>query len=1249
MGAQTNNPDRGSIQLPLTSERAGVLLAIAALGAFGQIAQALLAREALIVFHGNELTLGALYGGLLFWIAVGSIAALRLRRDATAVVPVLLLVMTPLLALQLSVMVGARLLLDVPASQLIPLGELFTLLFAVTLPLGLLLGLAFPLACRLPLAGAGERRVASLYAADAMGALLGGAGLTWLLMLGIGLVQTLGLSMLLLALAALVAGAGGMRLRIAAIALAAGGCALVLPGVSGPLQRQLEQGRFAVLQPGLELVDALTTRHGHLAVGRRGEQISLVADGKVSESFPLPLEVRADAALLMSQANSEAPEAGAPRRVLSIGGFFSGLSAELLRYDIEALVQTTPDRRAFERVRPLLSETHERALADPRFSLVYGDARQLLSRMPGSERFDLVTLLFEEPGNAAGNRFFTQDFYRIVAEHLRPRGVFCARVAGASNYVGSTVGGYAGSVLHTLESQFREVALIPGDQLTLCAAKTIGQVSDDSQRLARRYQGIQPQEPRFPASGFASLVQADEVAYLRQRLDAASAQINTDARPITYLLNLLLWAEFSASGLVATLGKLRDLGHWPYLIPAGVFLGLWLLRALLVRTPAGRSRREAGTVALFVLGLLAMALQLTLLLAYQAKVGLLFERLALLNGLFMFGLALGALCGRRLRAAVPAMVALALILALVGGGALLLPWLLAGLDGMSAAGREIGFLLLCLGAGLLAGAGFPIGAELASGQLRERADDGAIARGGGIAQAADNLGGALGALVTATALIPILGIAQTGQVLAALTGMALVVLAMVGLRAKRADQSTSTESGSRHLAGWVLAFVVLCVYGWTQLAAHSAPAPRIHFDPDRIAALGDAQQVQEHERPFVHYSATGSDGVAVAAVSTLAVAPEIKGYAGPINLLLVIDEQARLRGLDYVGSNETPSYIDGIQGWLDSLVGRSLREESLELGELDGLSGATVTSRAALASINAASRGLSQARFARSFPPGVDAQGAALGAGLWASLLLLVGFVPVYLSRRDSLRVPFLVATAGVLGLWLNAPITEIDLINLSLGHVASPLENPQRWLLIGTILLGGLLLGQVWCGWLCPFGAVQELISRLGRVLGLRRYPDRRVDRWLRRLKFGLLAAMLVLVWASGEVRWASFDPMQWLFGGAWDRWMWALSALVLLACLFYVRFWCRYLCPLGAALALTNGLALLERLAPRLLPKRRFEHCDLGVRSAAELDCIRCSRCVCGVDTRLKRRSRGSGLGGGESSGPTTPDADQQAGEHA
>jgi polyferredoxin len=109
----------------------------------------------------------------------------------------------------------------------------------------------------------------------------------------------------------------------------------------------------------------------------------------------------------------------------------------------------------------------------------------------------------------------------------------------------------------------------------------------------------------------------------------------------------------------------------------------------------------------------------------------------------------------------------------------------------------------------------------------------------------------------------------------------------------------------------------------------------------------------------------------------------------------------------------------------------------------------------------------------------------------------------------------------------------------------------------------------------------------------------------------------MLSAVWLTQDGFWASFNPMQHAFSGRMAGWMILLLVLTLVAALFHYRFWCRYLCPFGAFLALFNKIALLRRLAPT----RRFEHCDLGVREEYDIDCIHCNRCLTGTDCRVRK----------------------------
>jgi hypothetical protein len=149
-------------------------------------------------------------------------------------------------------------------------------------------------------------------------------------------------------------------------------------------------------------------------------------------------------------------------------------------------------------------------------------------------------------------------------------------------------------------------------------------------------------------------------------------------------------------------------------------------------------------------------------------------------------------------------------------------------------------------------------------------------------------------------------------------------------------------------------------------------------------------------------------------------------------------------------------------------------------------------------------------------------------------------------------------------------------------------------------------LLGPLYCGYLCPAGAVQELLGHLGLA---RRMPPH-IDRPARFVKYAVLAALVVGSLALGSQSVLHLD----LLREAWAQQRNALGVVLLggvaAGSLLSVRFGCRYLCPTGAFLNLLGKLAPLRRL----LPEKRYAACDLGVRAFPDVDCIQCNRCRMG-----------------------------------
>jgi polyferredoxin len=107
--------------------------------------------------------------------------------------------------------------------------------------------------------------------------------------------------------------------------------------------------------------------------------------------------------------------------------------------------------------------------------------------------------------------------------------------------------------------------------------------------------------------------------------------------------------------------------------------------------------------------------------------------------------------------------------------------------------------------------------------------------------------------------------------------------------------------------------------------------------------------------------------------------------------------------------------------------------------------------------------------------------------------------------------------------------------------------------------------------------------------------------------VKYLLLLLIVVLFALTWNYAVLAADPLITFFSGLRAPWTLAAGAGVVVLAFVFRRFWCRNLCPAGAFLALLCGVQPLKRIRPPTGPAR----CDLGVRNAAELDCLCCDRC--------------------------------------
>lgn len=135
-----------------------------------------------------------------------------------------------------------------------------------------------------------------------------------------------------------------------------------------------------------------------------------------------------------------------------------------------------------------------------------------------------------------------------------------------------------------------------------------------------------------------------------------------------------------------------------------------------------------------------------------------------------------------------------------------------------------------------------------------------------------------------------------------------------------------------------------------------------------------------------------------------------------------------------------------------------------------------------------------------------------------------------------------------------------------------------SSWILMIIVFVLAVIFGPVFCGWICPFGSVQEFIGKIGKKLFGKRYNriiPLKVDKWLRYLRYVVLAIVVYLTAVTGKLIFSDVDPYYALFN-FWTGEV-AISGLIILGVtlalsLMVERPFCKYACPYGAVLGITN-----------------------------------------------------------------------------
>src|SRR3990172_9267075 len=324
--------------------------------------------------------------------------------------------------------------------------------------------------------------------------------------------------------------------------------------------------RWKTLNPHIELVASADSKYQHIDIGKQAEQYNIYLNGQYASAFPNEYEYAQIAHLVMTQHPS-------PKHVLLIGSGLGGLISEMLRHPIESLDYVELDQCLLQISDKYLSPSDRQALSDSRVTIIHQDGRYYVKITPKRQHYDIVLINTPDPSTAFLNRFYTLQFFIEAHKILKSDGVLIASVSSAFTYIGKEVGSYTGSLYRTLHGAFQDVLVTPGQTNFYFACNTNGIITLNIETLMERYRKSQVKSDYFSEYLFYTLLQPEQVKFIESQLSQRrDLLVNTDARPVTYFLNLVLWDSLTGGRLHGLFHGLKDVGLKSFLIPIMIAL-----------------------------------------------------------------------------------------------------------------------------------------------------------------------------------------------------------------------------------------------------------------------------------------------------------------------------------------------------------------------------------------------------------------------------------------------------------------------------------------------------------------------------------------------------------------------------------------------------------------------------------------------------------------------------------------------------
>jgi spermidine synthase len=599
--------------------------------------------------------------------------------------------------------------------------------FILLVPYCILSGASFSLLASFKSRTERPGSIGSLYAWESVGSVAGGVLFSLVLFHFLNTLQSLAALMALDLAAALFVVRERPTARIVTWGIA---IVLLLPALLLNVDMFTKRHLF----PDQEVIFSSDTPYGSLTVTRQSEQENFYENNILLSSAN-------DATGAEESVHYAMVQPASPRTVLMVSGAVMGAAREVLKYKVQRLDYVEVNPHLIELVRK-----YSPALSDRRVRVFNIDPRVFVREI--QDRYDVVLLNVPEPSTIQMNRYYTLEFFEELKNRINPEGILSLALLPSTEYQSDEARSINSTMMNTLKAVFKTVLIVPGlrtyflgsdAKLDIHIGNLVAHRGIDNSYVNQYYLDDEALAQR---------------SILLQRSLMENAPLNTDFAPVSYYRQVTHWLSYFRSNL--------------WLV--GAIVGLFLMFAAV--------QMNAVTAGIFAGGFAASSIEVLLLVTFQVLYGYVYQALGLVVTIFMAGLFVGSFWRMRI---IPGatIVQYAKIQIAVALYCFLLPVVLLMLQGFEGSATVVhgSIFLLTFVIAILVGMEFSVAGDLRRGQPQRVASE---------LYGVDLIGSALGALLVAVVLIPMLGIVVASIV----PGILSLSTALVALVRRKSIEGT---------------------------------------------------------------------------------------------------------------------------------------------------------------------------------------------------------------------------------------------------------------------------------------------------------------------------------------------------------------------------------------------------------------------------------------------------------------------------